>query len=322
MTDKDAPEKPETPGMAEVSAEFVAEAEAATATPPSSASVPDDPLIALGEQWKEAYDNWLEFDTDGASNEEVKALEERKSELGDIAWRIEDQAADIPARSIAGVLAQLRMAGEHYYLMERDGTKKQEWANTYAHLTWQAWEGLERLAGEAVPIGEASVMIDDPLLALERRMLAVEAVIDEPGQEAPKSVHREWWSLQDQVAGMPAISIAGIAVKLRLMRANTEYLDAHEFGDKLIQSAIESAERLAGGGATTIGATSPLLSRISNMETPIIVAEGAIKALVQLIETGADNEGIVYLVGQLQQHIEGERRLFDDLFVAAGGPVA
>ncbi len=45
---------------------------------------------------------------------------------------------------------------------------------------------------------------------------------------------------------MPAVSIAGLAVKLRLMRANTAYLDSHEFGDKMIGSAIESVERLAG----------------------------------------------------------------------------
>ena len=44
MTDKNGPEKPGTPGMAEVSAKFIHEAEAATAAPPSSASVPDDPL--------------------------------------------------------------------------------------------------------------------------------------------------------------------------------------------------------------------------------------------------------------------------------------
>ena len=48
----------ETAGMGEVSPKFVHEAEAATAAPPSSASVPDVPLIALGEQWQEAYHRW------------------------------------------------------------------------------------------------------------------------------------------------------------------------------------------------------------------------------------------------------------------------
>ena len=86
---------------------------------------------------------------------------------------------------------------------------------------------------------------EDPLLALERRMNAVQAIIDDGQEDAPESVHDEWRILQDQVAEMSAISVGGVAVKLRLMRANTEFLDSHEFGDKLIGSTIESAERLA-----------------------------------------------------------------------------
>ena len=43
---------------------------------------------------------------------------------------------------------------------------------------------------------------------------------------------------------------------------------------------------------------------------------------MQLVNIGGDAEGIVYLVGQLQQNIEEERRLFDDLFKAAYGPEA
>ena len=94
---------------------------------PETPGMSGDPLIALGEQWQEAYDNWLEFDTTGASNEEVKVLEEQKSKIGKIAWGLENQAAEIPAQSIAGVLAQLRMAGTNYHLMERSG---EEWLST------------------------------------------------------------------------------------------------------------------------------------------------------------------------------------------------
>ena len=166
------------PGMAEVSAKFVDEAEAAVEASPSSASVPSDPLIELGRQWEVAYDNWLEADLSGASNEEVKIQEERKSDLGDIAWRLEDQAADIPAQSIAGILTQLRMAGEHYDLTERDVAKKQEWADTYAHLTWQAWEGLERLAGESASPDASGPTVPEcsPLLGL---VLNVEPLLTE-----------------------------------------------------------------------------------------------------------------------------------------------
>ena len=106
----------------------------------------NDLLIALGRQWEDAYTNWLEADLGGVSNEEIRAQEERKAELGKIAWEIEDKAAEVPAFSIEGVLVKLRIAGTNYHLMERDG---EDWHNTYAKLTWQAWDELERLAGEA-----------------------------------------------------------------------------------------------------------------------------------------------------------------------------
>ena len=115
--------KPETPGVSEASAKFVDEAEAATAAPPPSASETDDPLIALGQQWKEAYDNWqARIPTAGSDEEWTVQDDERSTTLGKIAWGIEDQAADIPAQSVDGVLVQLRIAGTHYHLMERTRT--------------------------------------------------------------------------------------------------------------------------------------------------------------------------------------------------------
>ena len=105
-------------------------------------------LITLGRRWEEAYHNWLEADVNGASNEEIKAQEERKAELGKIAWEIEDKAAEVPAFSIEGVLVKLRIAGTNYHLMERNGD---DWDNTYAKLTWQAWDDLERLSGGTRP---------------------------------------------------------------------------------------------------------------------------------------------------------------------------
>ncbi len=118
---------------------------------------PDDPLIALGRQWQEAYDRWLQFSTDGDSTEKIVELENQREGLGNIAWRIEDQAAEIPAQSIDGALVHLRMAGTHYHLMERDGLN---WHDKYAQLTWQAWDGLEHVTGRLAP--------EDPVLALKR----------------------------------------------------------------------------------------------------------------------------------------------------------
>ena len=111
------------------------------------AATSDDPLVALGRQWQEAYDNWLQFSTAGDSFEEIVELENQREDLDDIAWQLENEAADVPARSLDGVLVKLRMAGTHYHLMERDG---EGWADHYAELTWQAWDGLERLVREPV----------------------------------------------------------------------------------------------------------------------------------------------------------------------------
>ena len=136
--------KPTPDGMSEVSTAFVHEAAAATAAPPSSASVPDDPLVALGRQWQEAYDNWLQYDVSGDSREEITEREEQKSDQGKIAWDIEDQAANIPARSFEGALVKLRMAGTHCGLEGQDDNP-----DPYGRLTWQAWQGLERITTAA-----------------------------------------------------------------------------------------------------------------------------------------------------------------------------
>jgi hypothetical protein len=113
-----------------------------------SESACDDLLIEVGRQWAEAYDNWQAAPREGESTEESITLERRADEMGQIVWGLEDKAAKIPAFSIEGVLVTLHMVGTHYHLMERDGDG---WANTYAKLTWQAWDDLERLAGEARP---------------------------------------------------------------------------------------------------------------------------------------------------------------------------
>ena len=137
--------KPAKPGMEEVSAKFVHEAEVPAGLPASSASLPGDPLTALGEQWQEAYRDWQEAHRGDDSTEITKAQEEEREALGKIAWEIEDQAIELPAQSLTGVLAQLRMAGTHYRLMECHNGK---WSDDkYAQLTWQAWDGLERLLG-------------------------------------------------------------------------------------------------------------------------------------------------------------------------------
>ena len=91
--------------------------------------------------------------------------------------------------------------------------------------------------------GVKAALAGEPLVALERRMNAAHAIVEDP--DHPESVWDEYTSLQDQIAAMPAMTVAGLAVKLRLMRSMTPFLDCHEFGDIIIESTIESAERLA-----------------------------------------------------------------------------
>ena len=74
---------------------------------------------------------------------------------------------------------------------------------------------------------------------------------DPEGEDSALDDQREELALrqngiEEQVIATAATSAGGIAVKLRLMRANTAFLDGHEFGDMLIGSTIESAEHLAG----------------------------------------------------------------------------
>ena len=87
MTDK--PEKPEIPGMSEVSPKFVHEAEAATAAPPSSASVPDDSLTALAVDYYAAY---IARDAADGAREEV---EHQAENLDGEAIRIEIAALSL-----------------------------------------------------------------------------------------------------------------------------------------------------------------------------------------------------------------------------------
>ena len=215
----------------------------------------DDPLIALGRQWQEAYDNWLQFSTDGDSTEKIVELENQREGLGNIAWRIEDQAAEIPAQSIDGVLVQLRMAGTHYHLMERDGLN---WHDKYAQLTWQAWDGLEHVAGRLAP--------EDPVLALKREWDARyrrldDARGDDVSDETLEPFYKRLGEAEYQIFQTPATTPAGIAVKLILWArqhvegryeggadwSRTPVTDYPRDLDHLpVVSALHDLERLAG----------------------------------------------------------------------------
>ena len=86
----------------------------------------DAELITLGRQWIVAYGEWI-----GTFNED------KDSTLLNRCCSIEDEIADIPARSHHGVLVKLRVVAEHYRLMgDIDDSRE-------SRLTYQAWQALE-----------------------------------------------------------------------------------------------------------------------------------------------------------------------------------
>ncbi len=87
----------------------------------------DTELVALGQQWRELYIEWLRC-----------PVEEENTVLLKRVHAIEDRMEEIPARSPNGALVKLRVAAEHYRLMgDIDG------GDHYALLTYQAWQALE-----------------------------------------------------------------------------------------------------------------------------------------------------------------------------------
>ncbi len=161
MTDENGPEKPGTPGMAEVSAKFVYEAKAAVEATPST----DEALSALWQeherlraQYSEAgRETDLAFTAEKAITETEtpeyriaaaahEAASEHQQETSDAIVATENHMAEVPARTVAGVLFKLRTVGIE---IADEGT---EHLDSGQRLTLSTLADLERLVGEAAPI--------------------------------------------------------------------------------------------------------------------------------------------------------------------------
>ena len=125
----------------------------------------------------------------------------------------------------------------------------------------------------------------------------------------------------DGFLAAPAFSPKDVALKLK---AYAEFR-GNERRKQIISAALRDLEGMAREAAST-RKHSPLYSRVADTETPITDAEGAVEALWLLVENGKlcpdGAEPIAYLVSHLAGHIQEQRRLFDELFVAAGGSAA
>ncbi len=91
--------KPETPGMAEVSAKFVDEAKAA-------APEPEDAVVVLRQRWEKVRGERAELkNRDDKNPEHPDVLEDER--LHDVQVDIEESIASTPTHTAAGVVAKL-----------------------------------------------------------------------------------------------------------------------------------------------------------------------------------------------------------------------
>ena len=125
---------------------------------PTTVQAEDAELIALGQQWQEAYGEWMRackavqiaYDA-GEPDRRVRELEKASDPSFECACALKDRIAEIPARSVNGALVKLRIViAQGWVTGEND--------DTFGCLTYQAWQSLEtesaaadfeRLAGEA-----------------------------------------------------------------------------------------------------------------------------------------------------------------------------
>ena len=109
----------------------------------------DAELIALGQQWQEAYGEWIRacdlvsvaFDS-GEPDCRLLKLEKATDPFFDRQWRLRDRIGEIPARSINGALVKLRIVVAQGWVMGEND-------DTYGRLTYQAWQSLETESGAA-----------------------------------------------------------------------------------------------------------------------------------------------------------------------------
>ena len=91
----------------------------------------------------------------------------------------------------------------------------------------------------------------DPHLEWEREALALRAEAATPGleQERFDELFEDYNEIEDLVAETPAMTLAGIAVQLRLTRLGFAEEASEYAQETALETALASLERLAGGRA-------------------------------------------------------------------------
>ena len=105
------------------------------------------------------------------------------------------------------------------------------------------------LAAPAPAIAAGEV---DPHLEWEREALALRAEAAAPGleQERFDELFEDYNEIEDLVAETPAMTLAGIAVQLRLTRLGFAEEASEYAQETALETALASIERLAGGRAS------------------------------------------------------------------------
>ena len=141
----------------------------------------DDPLIALGEQWQEAYDDWqASMPPRGDGGEWTRQDDERSMKLAVTTWGLEDQISKLPVLSLIDALVKIRIAGAY---------EVEHFEDRHAELTRQARDGLERLVAASVIKAPVVAMtkspIDDALNGLADSLSMVDTARHALGTDPP-----------------------------------------------------------------------------------------------------------------------------------------
>ncbi len=246
----------------------MSEAEAATAAPPSSASAPDDPMLALRAEREDAVvvlrQRWenvrveraraqLEIRDDNNPKDPGLIEDER---LFKVQIDIEDSIASTPTHTAAGIVAKLLQLQRNETEFDGDAPWRPAAFRT----------ALDALGRNTLPA------IEDPVLALKREWDARwERYKDEENrgdEEIIGPLHDRLNEAEFAIHRTPATTPAGIALKLKMWTRNhcpgiVSYdwwkAPLDEFDDDLdelpVLSALHDLERMA--RTTTVAETPP-----------------------------------------------------------------
>lgn len=169
--------------MAEASAKFEHEAEAAAVEAAASTDKALSTLWQEIERLRQQYGETVEeMDHTFTAKQAITEIEtpeyrtaataheaaaQRQQETSDAIVAAENRMATVPARTVAGTLLKLRVVGIEVAdeFKEPDGVLNEASLGSVERLTLSALADLERLAGEAAPMGLTNVQSDGARMA-------------------------------------------------------------------------------------------------------------------------------------------------------------